>query len=94
MALILAFSVLFGFDIDTDSDLDSTTGSSRKTDLGPIKSFLTFISLGSFAARAIVIYTNWSSSSALLLGVLVGIGGIILLSSVLKMLLRQQESKA
>ena len=93
MVLILAFSILFGFDIDRDSNLDSTTGNSRKTGLGPIKSFLTVVSVGSFTARAVAIHTDWSSSSALLVGVLVGIGGIIFLSSVLKLLLRQVESE-
>lgn len=92
MVLLLSLSMLSGFDIDGDADFDSGSDDhGGDGGLGLVKSLLTFVSVGSFTARAMMLNSDWSWWIALISGVLAGIGGILLLSMVLKFLLGQQE---
>lgn len=87
MVLLLLVSTLSGFDIDSDVDFDSDDGGG----LGVVKSLLTFISVGSFTARAIALNSDWSWFWALSAGIISGIIGILILGMLLKLLLNQQE---
>lgn len=90
MVLMLLLSMLSGFDVDADVDLDGDVDADAGG-LGIIKSVLTFISVGSFTARAISLNAEWSWWAALVTGTIAGILSVMLLGWFLKFLLSQQE---
>lgn len=91
MVLLLLLSMLSGFDIDSDIDFDSGDVDGDGGGLGLVKSVLTFISVGSFTARAIALNSEWSWWMAMTAGVISGIAAIFILGMLLKLLLNQQE---
>lgn len=97
MVLLLLVSMLSGVDMDFDGDFDFDSGDAdidgdiNGGGLGLVKSVLTFISVGSFTARAIALNSTWSWWMAMTAGVISGLAGVIILGMLLKLLLNQQE---
>lgn len=89
MVLLLLLSMLSGFDIDSDIDFEHSDADGDG--LGLVKSILTFISVGSFTARAIALNSDWSWWMAITAGAISGLAGILILGMLLKLLLNQQE---
>jgi len=94
LIILLLLSILSGFDLDGDLDVGHGVDGDGDADtggLGIIKSGLTFFSIASFTARAIVLNSDWSWTIALTSGIIAGIIAIFILSQFFKLLLRQQE---
>ncbi|PHN05982.1 NfeD family protein [Flavilitoribacter nigricans] len=94
MVILLLISIFAGLEIggdldvigDGDSPADAADGS-----FGIIKTLLTFVSVGSFTARAIFLNTSWSWPVATLSALISGIAAVLLLSWFFRWLLRNQE---
>lgn len=90
MVILLLLSILGGLDLDGDADVDSGSEDGAGG-LGVLKSILTFISVGSFTVRAVVLNSEWSWSIAIISGIIGGVISVFILSMLLKFLLKQQE---
>ena len=95
MVLLLLVSILGGMEIGGDLDAD-VGGDADATDasdgsFGIIKTLLTFISVGSFTARAIFLNSEWSWPVAVFSAILAGAGAVLLLSWFFRWLLKNQE---
>ncbi len=93
MILLMMLSIFSGIDMDGDIDIGLDGGHDEGDEgLGILKSGLTFFSMASFTARAIALNSEWSWSAAITSGIIAGIISVIILTQILKLLLRQQES--
>jgi membrane protein implicated in regulation of membrane protease activity len=88
MVLLLLISIFAGIEAggDVDSPADASDGS-----FGIIKTLLTFISVGAFTARAILLNTSWSWPIATFSALAAGIIAVVLLTWFFRWLLSNQE---
>ncbi len=99
LVLLLLMSILGGLDLggDIDADVDFDVDGDGEIDiagdapLGLIKTVLTFISVGAFTARAIVLNTGWSWAIVAITSLVAGVIAVLLLSWFFKWLLKNQE---
>lgn len=88
LVLMLLLSLLGGLDLDFDigvgTDADGDAG------FGALKSFLTFISIGSWSIK-VALLSKVSPGLAIIVGVVAGAGAVFLLSWILRLLLSNQE---
>lgn len=96
MVLLLLLSILSGLEIGGGLDVDGGGQVDHPADgadgsFGIIKTLLTFISVGSFTARAIFLNSEWSWPIAVLSAVLAGGAAVLLLSWFFRWLLKNQE---
>lgn len=89
LVLLLLMSILGGLDLDLDvgTDTDTESGSG----LGIIKSLLTFLSVGCWVIK--ILLTNEKNVwFAVVIGIAAGLIALLLLSYLLKLLLRNEEN--
>lgn len=94
MIFLLMLSILFGLDGDIDIDGGGVEVDGGDVDfggLGIVKSGLTFFSMASFTARAIVLNSDLSLPVVILSGIIGGVIAVFLLAKFFKFLLKQQE---
>ena len=100
LVLLLLMSILGGLDlggdvdsvdVDFDVDGDGEIDVAGDAPLGLIKTVLTFISVGAFTARAIVLNTGWSWAIVAISSLIAGVIAVLLLSWFFKWLLKNQE---
>lgn len=86
LLLMLLLSLLGGLDLDIDigGDADADAG------FGALKSFLTFISIGSWSIK-VALVSKVNPGLAIAVGVIAGLAAVFLLSWILRLLLRNQE---
>lgn len=96
LVILLLVSIFAGMDIG--GDLDAVDGSAPDThadgsdsSFGIIKTLLTFISVGAFTARAVLLNTSWSWPVAIFSALMAGIGAVLLLTWFFRWLLKNQE---
>lgn len=96
MVLLLLISIFAGMeiggdlDIHTDGDVD-TSADAADGSFGVIKTLLTFVSVGAFTARAILLNTSWSWPIAIISSLTAGIIAVLFLTWFFRWLLRNQE---
>jgi membrane protein implicated in regulation of membrane protease activity len=79
-------------DVDAGADVDThVDGGFGDAPLGLIKTILTFISVGAFTGRAIMMNTGWSWAIVAVTSLIAGAIAVFLLSWFFKWLLRNQE---
>lgn len=98
MVLLLLISIFAGMEIggDLDAGIDGhadvdTSADTADGSFGIIKTLLTFISVGAFTARAILLNTSWSWPIATVSALVAGFLAVLLLSWFFRWLLRNQE---
>ncbi len=89
LVLLLFLSILGGLDLDVDvgADVDTETGGG----LGVIKGILTFLSVASWVIKVLLV-NEQSTWLAVLIGIVAGVLAFMLLSYLLKLLLRNEEN--
>lgn len=95
LILLLLFSIFSGLEIgggDVDVDLDSDADGSVDEGFGVIKTLLTFISVGAFTGRAILLNTSWSWPLVIFSALASGLVAVLVLGWFFRWLLRNQES--
>lgn len=93
MVILLLISIFAGLEIGGDLDVDGDTDVTDASDgsFGIIKTLLTFISVGAFTARAILLNTSWSWPIAIFSSLAAGFLAVLLLTWFFRWLLRNQE---
>ncbi len=86
LLLMLFSSIVLGSDFDIDFDADADGGS-----MGILKSVLTFTSIASLTIRALAMHSSFSWLLAILFGIGAGIVAVLILYSIFRLLLGQQE---
>ena len=89
LVLLLLMSILGGLDLDLDvgTDTDTESGSG----LGIIKSILTFLSVGCWVIK-ILLVNEKNVWFAVVIGIVAGIVALMFLSYLLKLLLKNEEN--
>ena len=90
MFLLLILSLIGGLDFDLDLDIGGGDADMDGGGLGIFKGILTFVSMGAWVMRILLIGQQ-STTVSLLGGIVVGLISVYLLSKLLKYLISQQE---
>ncbi|MDA9773782.1 hypothetical protein N9B82_02400 [Saprospiraceae bacterium] len=90
MFLLLILSLIGGLDFDLDLDVGGDADMDGGGGLGIFKGLLTFISMGAWVMRILLI-SQQSTTISLLGGIVVGLVTVYLLSKLLSYLISQQE---
>ncbi|MCO6492321.1 MAG: hypothetical protein J5I98_28140 [Phaeodactylibacter sp.] len=98
LILLLLISIFAGMDMGGDVDVDAGGDMDAHADadasdagLGIVKALLTFISVGAFTARAILLNTSWSWTLVIITALIAGGIAVLLLTWFFRWLLRNQE---
>lgn len=98
LILLLLISIFAGMDMGGDVDVDAGGDMDAHADadasdagLGIVKTLLTFISVGAFTARAILLNTSWSWTLVIITALVAGGVAVLLLTWFFRWLLRNQE---
>ena len=96
LILLLLISIFGSMDIGGDVDVDAGGDMDAHADasdagLGIVKTLLTFISVGAFTARAILLNTSWSWTLVIITALVAGGIAVLLLTWFFRWLLRNQE---
>lgn len=96
LILLLLISIFAGMDMGGDVDVDAGGDMDAHADasdagLGIVKTLLTFISVGAFTARAILLNTSWSWTLVIITALVAGGIAVLLLTWFFRWLLRNQE---
>lgn len=89
LILLLLLSLIGGLDLDIDlgdTDVDTDTGN-----IGILKGFLTFLSVGSWVVK-IVLVLEKNPAAAFGIGLLVGLLAVFLLNLLMRILLKNQSN--
>lgn len=93
LILLLLLSIFSGLEIGGgEVDVHSDTDADTDGGFGVIKSLLTFVSVGAFTARAILLNTSWSWPLVTISALGSGLVSILLLGWFFRWLLKNQES--
>ncbi|MCB0631042.1 MAG: hypothetical protein R2824_34460 [Saprospiraceae bacterium] len=95
LILLLLVSIFSGLEIgggDVDVNVDTDTDAGASEGLGVIKTLLTFVSVGAFTGRAILLNTSWSWPLVIISALVSGIVAVIILGWFFRWLLKNQES--
>lgn len=91
LVLLLLLSIFSSMDIGGDVDGHGAEGTVDQAPLGILKTVLTFLSVGAFTARAILLNTSWSWTFVIISALIAGFVAVVLLSWFFRWLLRNQE---
>ena len=89
LVLLLLLGIIGGLDLDVDLDVESDA--SADPGVGLVKGGLTFLSIGSFTAKLILL-SSADPVAAIVAGLAAGAVAVYLLRTVFKLLLRQEEN--
>lgn len=95
LILLLLISIFSGLEIgggDIDVNVDSDADGGAGEGLGVIKTLLTFISVGAFTARAILMNTSWSWPLVIFSALASGLVAVLFVGWFFRWLLRNQEA--
>ena len=90
LVLLLLLGIIGGLDLDIDLDAD-TSSAGGGVDVGLVKGGLTFLSIGSWTAKLILLSTA-NPVTAIVSGVAAGAVAVYLMKKVVRLLLRQEEN--
>jgi membrane protein implicated in regulation of membrane protease activity len=90
LLIMLLLSLLGGLDLDFDVDIGGDTDVDTDAGFGVLKSFLTFISIGSWSIKVALI-SKVNLALAITVGIAAGLVAVFFLSWILRLLLRNQE---
>lgn len=96
LILLLLISIIGGMDIGGDVDSGGGLDAHGESDvsdgsLGILKTLLTFVSVGTFTARAFLMNTSWNWTMVILTSLIAGATAVFLLSWFFRWLLKNQE---
>ncbi len=98
LILLLLISIFSGMEIGGDVDVDAggdmdahAEGGSGDAGLGLVKTVLTFVSVGAFTARAVLVNTAWSWPLVIFTAIVAGAVAVFILTWFFRWLLRNQE---
>ena len=91
LVLMLLLSLIGGLDLDLDTDFSSESDTDGAGGLGLIKGVLTFVSVGSWTMK-ILLMSEKTIPIALTLGLLVGLTAVFLLHFMMKTLMKNDEN--
>ncbi|CAH0999638.1 hypothetical protein LEM8419_00938 [Neolewinella maritima] len=91
LVLLLLLGIIGGLELDFDLDLDSDTDAAGGMDVGVVKGGLTFLSIGSWTAKLILL-SSTNPVLAVVSGVAAGAVAVYLMKWVVWTLLQQEEN--
>ncbi len=91
LVLLLLLGIIGGLDLDIDLDADTSVDGGGGVDVGLVKGGLTFLSIGSWTTKLILLSTA-NPVAAIVSGVAAGAVAVYLMKWVVRLLLRQEEN--